>query len=209
MPTLNRTYIPRTSRLLSEYLAKAYPQAKIIQEARLIAPDPEAKAKYGPAVHRNFGGTLLGYPDAVVILPNEVQIWEAKIFADGGAIGQLEGYGAGWPQSTLGADYVGRPVTLHLLATRSNSLYDQVAAEKGITVVIYAPAWFLASQMSTEEYQAQRKIEQQAANIVAEALAGKISDLEAESQMESIGISLDSAKLRLVEARNRVAASGA
>lgn len=209
MPALNRTYTPRTSRLLSEYLAKTYPQAKIIQEARLIAPDPEAKAKYGPTVSRNFGGTLLGYPDAIVILPNEVQIWEAKIFADGGAIGQLEGYGAGWPQSTLGADYVGRPVTLHLLATRSNSVYDQVAAEKGIAVAIYAPSWFLASQMSTEEYQAQRKVEIQAANIVAQALAGKISDLEAESQMEAIGISLDSAKLRLVEARNRAAAAGA
>jgi len=138
----NRSYTPLTSRLLSEYLAAHYPGARIFQEYHLTLPNEAAIARAGGRVSPRYGGTIIGYPDAAVFLPGEVQLWEAKAALSFAAIGQIEGYGASWHASVEARFAPGLPVTLHILAATDNPGVRAVAEAKGIQVVIYNPPWF-------------------------------------------------------------------
>lgn len=164
--TANRTYTLRTTRLLSEYLAAYYSSATKIFEYRLGALNPQILATLAPGVKPGAAGITRGYVDALVVLPQEVQLWEAKNKVSDAAIGQLQGYAAEAPASVGWAQYAMKKLTLHLLAAYDDPGAHQRATAAGIEVVIYNPPWYSASQMATE---------QTAASRVAAASAGKTS----------------------------------
>lgn len=144
----NRSYTLRTTRLLSEYLAANYPQYPRFFEFRLGALNPATVASLGPGVSPRIALSQNKYVDAVVVLPAEIQLWEAKRQVDAYALGQLTGYGSRAPHTPGWAKWAGRAITLHLLAAYDDAEDHALATSMGIDVVIYAPAWFTASQMS-------------------------------------------------------------
>lgn len=200
MALVNRGYTPRTTRLLREYLATHYPNATRIAEFHLTKPNPGAIARAGGDVSQRFGGEVMGYPDALVVLPHEVQLWEAKDSLTGAAIGQIEAYAMLWPLSVESAQYAGLPLTLHILAARAGQHYIEMAAAKNIDVVIYAPAWYVSSQAATTAVATERLVAVAAAPIIAKYLSGAVDRLDTVQALISLGISQDSAEARIENA---------
>lgn len=184
---VNRGYTPRTTRLLREFLALHYPGATRIGEFLLTKPNPEAIARAGGNVSPRFGGTPMGRIDGVVVLPHEVQIWEAGDVVTGAKIGQLEAYGQLWPLSVESRAYEGRKVTLHLLAARDNPLVRAQAEAKGIDVQIYTPAWYTASQTRVQMMAEQRALDAQAQQIIAEVVSGRMAEAVGIAELQALG----------------------
>lgn len=205
MRTINRSYTPRTTRLLSEWLAMQYPHALIIQEFHLTEANPSAVAAAGGKVSRRFGGRILGYPDAAVVLPGRILLWECKDSLTPQAIGQIESYGHLYAQSVEASEHQGVAVELHLLVARATQPMLDLAASHGIIVTIYDPAWYGESKLRAANVAVVRAQEATGRAVVASALAGKLTDEEALSHLEGAGFTIDSAKLMLAEARDRVA----
>lgn len=206
--TLNRSYTPRTTRLLAEYLAQTYPHARIFQEFHLTAPNPEAVAAAGAGVSTRFGGTIMGFPDAAVVLSHEIQLWECKDSLTTLAIGQILAYGHMYRQSVESRSYPDHVLTLHLLVARDNPAMQGWAAQHGVEVAVFRPAWYDASLLRSASIAATRQQEQSARQIVARALAGRLTDEQAQSQIEGLGYTIDTAKLMIAEARDRVSDTG-
>jgi hypothetical protein len=198
---VNRTYTPRTSRLLSEYLAHTYPTARVVQEMHITRPNPEAIAKAGGKVSPLFGSTILGYADAAVILPAEVQLWEAKDAPSGAAIGQLLQYGRWWPTSYEGSQNSTRVLTLHLLVATDRPEISAAARADGIEVVVYAPAWFATSIEASTQDSFQRRLAALSQPILELYVESQITRDQAAAKLVDLGMSYDSALARLENAK--------
>lgn len=189
----NRTYTPRTTRLLSEYLAQTYPTAKIIQELHLTAVNAAAVASAGPGVSPRFASTIMGYADAAVILSGEVAFYEAKDRPTASGIAQLVGYGNLWPLSHESTLYPAHKLTLHLLVAHDVPTLSATARDQGIEVVVYDPAWYDQSVAASERNSTVRQQEALAQPVLALLSAGKITQADAVASLESLGMTHDSA----------------
>lgn len=195
--SVNRSYTPRTTRLLAEFLAQHYPDAKIIQEFHLTQLNPAARAQIGAGVKPRAGGTILGYPDAAVITPGEIMLWEAKDVLNGAAIGQIESYGELYRMSYEATTYGGLPVSLHLLVAIDNPNLHSQAASKGISIAVYNPPWYAASQMSVQSAAAQRQTDAEANAIVSAVVSGQKTVVDGETELQALGLTVDSAKQKI------------
>lgn len=190
---VNRTYTPRTTRLLSEYLALTYPTAQIIQELHLTGVNAAAVAAAGPGVSPRFASTILGYADAAVILTSEISLWEAKDRPTASGIAQLIGYSQLWPGSHESTLYPDHKLTLHLLVAHDNPMLSDSARAQGVDVVVYNPPWYDASVSASERNSTVRQQEALAQPILALYSAGKLTKPDAIASLESLGMSQDSA----------------
>lgn len=145
-----RPYTQRENRLRSEFLAAAYPGARILINPRLGAEaiDVGSAAAGGRPARGSQVSQM--YADAAIVLPNQVLLWEFKIVLDGRAVGQLLEYADAWPDSPDYNQYRNLPVSLHICATAARRSALRVAKRLGIEVVFYAPAW--AVQMAESWY---------------------------------------------------------
>lgn len=193
MAAVNRTYTPRTTRLLSEYLALTYPNAKVIQELHLTAVNAAAVAAAGAGVSPRFGSTIMGYADAAVILPGRVLLWEAKDRPTASGVGQLVGYGQLWRLSHESTLYPDSALSLHLLVAHDVPNLSASARVQGIEVVVYDPAWYEESSAESERNSAVRRAEALAQPILELVSEGKLSKGDAVTKLISLGLSADSA----------------
>lgn len=127
-----------------------YPNDRRVFEFRLTTLNPSVNAAIGARVKPRAGATTLGYPDAVVFLPDRILLWEAKDTLNGVALGQIEQYGAYWPQSYEATLYPNLPVELHLLVAHDNPALHALASSKGIQVSVYLPSWYSESQAAPQ-----------------------------------------------------------
>ena len=206
MALVNRTYTPRTSRLLSEYLAANYPSAQVIQEMHLTLPNPGAVARAGGRVSPLFGSTILGYADAAVILPGEVQLWEAKDAISGAAMGQLEQYARWWPEAYESTQFPNRQLTLHLLAANDNPVLRAVAQGKGISVVVYKPGWYDQSVQGALRDSEARRLSALSQPILELVVEGHLTKDAAVAKLVALGMDYYSAVQRV---DNAIAAASA
>lgn len=199
----NRGYTPRTSRLLREYLVATYPHAQRIAEYHLTQGNPSAIAAAAGKVSPRFGGQTLGYPDAAVITPDEVQLWEAKDYLTGAAVGQIEAYGLLWPISVEAGEYPDHRLTLHILAARDNPPARQMAQARGIEVVIYAPQWYMDSQARVAAAAEQRSVDTQALAIAWQVALGGLPEAAALTQLRGLGYSQQEGESTIERARQQ------
>lgn len=200
MGVVNRTYTPRTTRLLAEYLAVTYPHAKVFQEMHLTRVNPAAVAAAGKGVSPRFGGVTMGFADAAVILPLEVGLWEAKDRLTQAGISQLASYGLLWPLSYESTLYPGSLLTLHLLCANDDSTMHENAVNQGVSVVVYAPAWYTASVAASERNTAVRVIAALAEPVLELVAEGHLSSAAAVAKLVSLGMDRDSAVQRVENA---------
>lgn len=89
------------------------------------------------AMLRNFNR----YADMIGVLPLEIQVIEAKMVAEPGAISQLQHYLNLVHYTPLLRQYAGRSVVGVLLWAVDDPIVHQSAAAQGLRVVVYTPAW--------------------------------------------------------------------
>lgn len=205
---LNRSYTPRTTRNLAEYLAGAFPNATRISGLHLTKANPAAIAAAGGDVSPRFGSTPLGWIDGVVVTPGEVALWESGDILTTAKIGQLEGYAHLWPQSVEAELYPNREVTLHMLVARDNPTLHALAASKGIEVVVRNPPWYQASQQSVAANAESARVVALSKPILLNAATGRITSDEAVTQLVALGVSRDSAEQQVIVALQQAHQAG-
>ena len=145
VPDGTRRRIQASTRLLHEWSIMQPWDAPPIYELR-IGPTPlvATSAAITPAIERmlrNFNR----YADMIGVTPTELQVIEAKMVADPGAISQLQHYVDLVHTTPQLAPYTSRRVQGVLLFAVADPIVTQRAQQAGLRVIIFTPAW-------TQEY---------------------------------------------------------
>jgi hypothetical protein len=145
VPDGARRRIQASTRLLHEWSIMQPWEAPPIYELR-IGPTPLVATSEAitPAIARmlrNFNR----YADMIGITPAEIQVIEAKMVAEPGAISQLQHYVALVHTTPQLAPYAARRVQGVLLFAVGDPIVAQRAQQAGLRVIIFTPAW-------TQEY---------------------------------------------------------
>ena|SRR5216684_2759349 len=137
----SRVYTQRERRLLSEWLALYKAGARIIVNPRLGSAPIRTAAPAGSANPSQIQQNAMMYADAVVIYPDRAELYEAKIFLDGRAIGQLLEYQVALPASPDFIEWRGLPLTLHVVAATARATTLTLCDRLRIAVHLYTPGW--------------------------------------------------------------------
>jgi hypothetical protein len=145
VPEGARRRIQASTKLLHEWSIMQPWSVPPIYELR-IGPTPLVAAApvLTPAIERmlrNFNR----YADMIGITPSEIQVIEAKMVAEPGAISQLQHYIDLVHTTPLMRQYGGRSVVGVLLFAVGDPIVAQKAIAVGLRVIIFTPAW-------TQEY---------------------------------------------------------
>jgi hypothetical protein len=81
------------------------------------------------------------YADLIGITDQEIQVVEAKIFSDPGAISQVEHYVTLVHSTPLLRQWPNRVVQPVILVALSDPIMAQAAAARGIRWIVYTPEW--------------------------------------------------------------------
>jgi len=136
-----RTYRVVHERMLLEFLLKTYPPGSWFTNVRLGMPHPEvARVALTPEEERMLWITL-PMADAVVILPDRVDILECIVRPEWWRITQLKVYGKLFPMTERFREHWKKPVRLILLTAILNPFMEWLARDEGISVVLYRPIW--------------------------------------------------------------------
>lgn len=141
MPVVNASYNPVERQWLAEYLGQLAPLAVIQFEKRLTISDVAAQRALGRGVKPRAGSRIVAKLDAWVVLPNEIQLWEAKRRAPVAGVVQLHGYQLVLPATWEGQNQVYLPVSFHVLVEHFQQRAELLAAEYGIHYHVYLPDW--------------------------------------------------------------------
>lgn len=148
--TEGRPYVQRERRLLSEYLARNYPNARAILNQRLGAYPLHVAAPLPPNVPPSALSSFRRYVDALVIEPERLTMIEAKIIQAPGAAESLELYSRLLPSTPELAPYLHLPLKKLVVAAVTDPVLSAMAAERGIETVTFTPAWVFSDLMETE-----------------------------------------------------------
>jgi len=123
----------KEARLVNEWMAIEHPNDLQWKRVRLgPLPDKQLARMYM---------ITLRWADAIFIKDNTVNIVEAKLKPELGAISQLEAYRDLFPQTPEFTAYKTSPIHLIYLCTRKDPVVERMCEERGIEYVIYAPKW--------------------------------------------------------------------
>jgi len=136
-----RAYRPVSEGYLTEWLSVTYPAGTWRTNVNLGAPEIPDHLMITPAERRMIKRSFSAVADAVVILPEEVHIIEAKVRDDRGKIEQLQLYEWLFRRDKAFAQYRDRPVRKILLTPKHQGSLELFMRELGIEVVYYRPAW--------------------------------------------------------------------
>jgi len=128
-------------RMLTEWLLKTYPPGTWTTNVRLGMPHPEiARVALTPEEQRMLMITL-PMADAVVTLPDRVDIIECLVRPEWWKILMLKVYGKLFPMTQEFMAHWEKPIDLVLLTAILNPFMEWVAREEGVRVIRYRPIW--------------------------------------------------------------------
>src|SRR6266702_3263197 len=136
-----RPYRPVESRLVSEWVYATFPKAHVIFRAYLGAFDAALQDAAKSEAELRALGVWRRYADALVALPDEVHLVEAKVRGTPGVLEQLDLYARLFP---LRPDYqhlLGRSVVRDLEWAIADPVIDGMARERGIRAQLFHPPW--------------------------------------------------------------------
>lgn len=141
IPDGTRRRTQGSTRLLHEWSELQTWETTPIYELRL-GPTPLVaySATITPAIERNLRNSNR-YADMVGITPTEIQVIEAKMVAEPGAISQLQHYVSLVYGTPVLQDYGNRRVQGVLLWAVNDPIIERAANAIGLRVVIYTPNW--------------------------------------------------------------------
>jgi len=148
-----RTWQPREMRMVSEWLAKTYPDIPTLQRVRLGAPHPELVYPGMEPEELNMLKVYSRWCDALILHPTYTTIVEAKIRATPAAISFLQLYKKLFLVTPDFKNRWDKPVELLLLYAIEDPVTITLAREQNIRCVHYRPNWldeYLAELMPRE-----------------------------------------------------------
>lgn len=126
---------------LTEWLGITYPPGTWRTNVNIGMPAIPEEERLTPAELRAIRRGWTGKADAVVFLPEEVHIVEAKIRDDRGKIEQLLLYKWLFYRDESFRPYWDKRVKLILLTPKDQGILEEFMAEFGIQVIYYRPLW--------------------------------------------------------------------
>jgi hypothetical protein len=145
----------RERRLLAEWLALRYPDARIQQQVRLGAYQPTIATKDLDRSELKALGVWRRYADAIVFHHTALILIEASIPADVGYVSRLHLYRRLIPLTPELAEFVTLPVVMLYLCAIEDPVVTAMAREAGIRVEVHQPPW-VADFIGTLERNKQR-----------------------------------------------------
>lgn len=157
VPDGSRRRTQASTRLLHEWSIMQPWDAPPVYELRLGPTPLSANAPtITPAVERMLR-VFNRYADMVGVTPTEVQVIEAKMVAEPGAISQLQHYVDLVHSTPLLSQYPGRRVQGVLLFAVNDPIVAQRASAAGLRVIIFTPPW-VQDYLNLKYFRRQRAI---------------------------------------------------
>lgn len=137
-----RDWTPRETRLVAEYVVRAFPDARVILHPRLGPPLPRSDlGRFSEDEARVVGHILRRYADAIVVERDRLLVVEAKIVLEPGVISQLLLYLELVKTTPELEPYGGRPVEGLIVCAVLDEATAALAVRSGLRVVTYRPPW--------------------------------------------------------------------
>lgn len=136
-----RSWQPREQRMLSEYMAEAFPGVPYKVRIRLGAVQPRIGGKF-TRQEESMLGVFRRWADAMAFLPERTLLLiEAKIRPEPGVISQMELYESLIPNTPELEKYSAWPVRKRIVYAIPDPATFFLARKQGIEVVSYRPEW--------------------------------------------------------------------
>lgn len=129
------------SRLLSEWLARRWPDHRTMQRVRVGSIPPQLELPEIDPEHPVPTGVWRRWVDAIVIDSPRVHIIEAGIIAAPGDVSQLELYIRLFPQTPELREYADHELLGRLVWAVPDPVVRDMAHERGLAVEVFAPPW--------------------------------------------------------------------
>jgi hypothetical protein len=141
-----RKWQPREQLMLSEWLAKEYPQYEYRMRVRLgtYPIERDEAGRYLPDAEMRMLGVWRRWADAIVFLPDRLVLVEAAIRPSPGKLAQLELYKELIPHTPELAEFRDFPIEMVLVYAIEDPVLIKLAREKNIRCVHYIPKWLPA-----------------------------------------------------------------
>lgn len=136
-----RDWQPREQRLVSEFVARFYPDHESRTHVHLGSTPPRLKGRYATDEEARLLGVFRRWADALVFLPDRIILIEGKILPQPGVISQLKLYEELIPKTPELAEHKSKPIEKVLVCAIEDRLISELARREGVTVRIFHPAW--------------------------------------------------------------------
>lgn len=136
-----RDWQPRETRLVSEYIAKFWPDHSYGTHVQLGTLQPRLKGRWSTEQTQRLLGVFRRWCDGLVFLPDRILLIEGKILPQPGVISQLELYERLIPKTPELAEYKYKPIEKVLVCGIDDPQVTEMARERGIKVVVFQPPW--------------------------------------------------------------------
>lgn len=128
-------------RLVSEYIARTYPDGLVFMRLRLGSLLPDGPRQDLTDGELEMLGVFRRWADAVVVTPKELIVVEASMRSDTGDPSKLVMYGRLVPLTPDLRAYLDRPLHLELVVAVEDPAVSALAHEMGIRTAVYRPPW--------------------------------------------------------------------
>lgn len=136
-----RDWQPREQRLVSEFVARFYPDNESRTHVHLGSAPPRFKGMFTKDTDTRLTGVFRRWADALILMPDRIILIEGKILPQPGVISQLELYAELIPKTVDLGEHKNKPVEKVLVCAIEDRLISELARRKGIKVRIFHPAW--------------------------------------------------------------------
>lgn len=147
---MSRPYVRAHEPMLLEYLNKTYPTGSWRTNVRLGRPSPELEAIALTPAERRMLRIVTYVADAVVWLPNRVDILEVATEPRVNKVCDLKLYGHLFGVTEEYREHWHKPRRLILLASITNPFLEWFARSEGVAWIVYRPIWM-------DEHEASRR----------------------------------------------------
>jgi hypothetical protein len=127
--------------MLTEWLAKTYPQERVMTRVRLGYPRSEIPSSYMSPEERAMIGAWRRWADAIILQKDKLTLVESAIRPDPGKVGQLQLYKLLVPNTPELEPWKGLPIEMILLYAIEDPATNYMARAQGIHCIEYKPLW--------------------------------------------------------------------
>lgn len=138
---MSRLWQPRETRLLSEWVAKKYPEDKVMFRVRLGRPPAWAAASIAAGTPPEIYKIYQRWADAIIIREKELILIEAKIRPIPGVVSEINLYAQLIPKTPDLAEFMDRPIRKVILLAVRDPEITELASVDNIEVEIFTPDW--------------------------------------------------------------------
>ena len=136
-----RDWQPREQRLVSEFIARFYPDYESRTHVHLGSTPPRLKGKFTSEETARLVGVFRRWADAIVFMPDRLILIEGKILPVPGVISQLKLYEELIPKTPELSEHWEKPIEKLIVCAIEDPVITELARREGILVRVFRPSW--------------------------------------------------------------------